>query len=343
MRPVGSIRRASAVLIGLATLFAGIVAWTYPGAAVAADPSSVARAYLTAAQRQDGEIGTVPVIDTAEAVGALLPGPARDSAIFALSQARPDNTEAAFLRAAVLAGTPFDDLVSAAALRSAVVDGSLGLMPGSTGRDVLVLASALRFGAVDSAAGTLVPQIVSDLCAVQRADGGFGFADEPSDLAVTGVVGTALLSVQGYGPAAACLQHAQVFLEGLRSNRQGLVASDIALLLLALDKLPLTGVQVLAADLLARQGPDGSFDGGDVRGTALAIRALQVGSPDLTVEFMKALESHPGDRGDLRVEREGRQRGQPGIPGYSSGFHADRFGRSGRGIRHRPGSGHRTW
>jgi subtilase family serine protease len=199
--------------------------------------------------------------------------------LFALAQARPDNVEAALERLRVLAGTPFDDLVSLQATRAALLSGHAGLAFDAAAPDPLVLARTLRFAVKrhdDLLAFVTVPQLAS----VQRSDGGFGFADSDSDLSLTAEIAWALTKTT-VPEAASVRARAVAWLQARLVNRGQLCDADLALLILGLGAdLPAAG-DALSAELLARQGVDGTFDGGDVRATALGALALRAVLPDL--------------------------------------------------------------
>ena len=67
------------------------------------------------------------------------------------------------------------------------------------------------------------------------------------------------------------------------SQVNSLPAADLALVLLAAGEGSPTLVATVFPVLTARQEANGGFDGGDIRGTALAIQALRASLPDLTL------------------------------------------------------------
>ncbi len=251
----------------------------FPGPAVAQDASASARSYLRAAQDPTGAFPGLPVIDTVLAVSSLPEGETRDAAVLAVALSRSDNAEALFARASVLAGTPYLDPVEVALLETDVADGSLGLGNGWRGADPIVVARALDAISAGALRIELADPLLSALAAAQRADGGMGFADEPADPALTAEVARSVIPFAGRPAADTLIVRARGHLEAL--DVSGLPAADLALILLAGGQTPARAAELVSA-LLGRQGPGGDFDG-EVRATALAIRALQVAAPDLVV------------------------------------------------------------
>ena len=187
--------------------------------------------FLRVAQRPGGGYAGIPILDAAEAAAVLDDPLYRDAALFALAQATPDNTEAAIARLDALVGTPYFDAVAAQAVLLAAAHGDLGLAPGWRDSDPLVLARALRFAARApvSLTGTaidpitwetselsqypaILTRVLGQLDAIQRPDGGFGFADEPSDLVPTAEVSRALAALSANATAATVLARAQTWL-----------------------------------------------------------------------------------------------------------------------------------
>jgi subtilase family serine protease len=266
-----------------------------PASARAGKPVDAAEAYLrSSTSLVDGE-GRLPIIDAAFAVDVMGEADERDVARYQLWLATPDNAEAAISRLLALHGTPWFDELATRSWLLALLEGEYGLGVGWTGADPIVLSRALQMvasrpidlnfeddGGVSSIYALLVPRLVGAAAAIQRADGGFGFADEPSDVVATAELALALAHPNIAPSAAAPLAAARTWLADAASKAGSLPAADLALLLLAGELTP--GVaDGLASALEARQWPDGSFDG-DVRATALAIRALRGYLPNLSVE-----------------------------------------------------------
>jgi subtilase family serine protease len=277
----------------LAKLAAAVVAVATAPLAVAADSSVVddARAYLAAQQRASGEFERATITDTVEALAAIEDDTVRERALLALAVQIPDNAEAALARRVALTRTPYAALLPS---DSAVLGGGgFGLVPGASQADPLVLAWALRLASVDADFAPLAPQLAYALASLARADGGYGFADNPSDLALTAQVAMAL---KGAGPFAA--DAAAAAAGSVQSAMESASAGDLSTVELALglaacaDRLSPGDVSQLSTLLAARQEVSGAFDS-DVRATALALAALRFASPDLRVVMPLVLETRP--------------------------------------------------
>lgn len=286
----GSVRSA----FPLATLCA-LAVLAVPTSSHAGKPVDAAEAYLRSSTSLVNGEGRLPIIDAAFAVEVMGEAVERDAARYDLWLATPDNTEAAIARLLALRVTPWFDEASTRSWLLALLEGEHGLGVGWTGADPIVLARALELvasrpidlyfeddGGVSSIYALLVPRLVGAAATIQRPDGGFGFADEPSDVVATAELVLALAHPNIAPSAAAPLTAARGWLAAAVSGAEGLPAADLALLLLAGDVAP-DVAGGLASALEARQWPDGSFDG-DVRATALAIRALRGYLPNLAVE-----------------------------------------------------------
>jgi subtilase family serine protease len=283
-----------------AAALAAVVAVPLP--ALADDAVGRARAFVAARQAPGGDFTGAPVPDAAEASTALVDPAARANALFALSLVQPDNYEAALARAAVIAGSPYADLMSDGALGLALSAGDLGLAPGASGTDSLVLATALRLTAADPTQGSVVPAIVQGLALHQRSDGGFGFADEPSDIALTAEIARDFALVPGAPGAPYMRTLAATYLASVVPGQvASLPAADLALVLLGAGDSQPSLVALLGPELLARQEAGGGFDGGDLRATALAVQALRVSLPDLSVGGALVLDTAPATGSDYQV------------------------------------------
>lgn len=161
-----------------------------------------ARGYLTAGLLPDGRLDGATETDVVEALGVIEDGATRHAILLALTSAAPDNNEAALARLVALAQTPYADPVASESVRSALVAGELGLAPASGGRDPLVLAWALRLAAVDPQFAPFAPSLGLTLASLARPDGGFGFVDNPNDLALTAEAARALRVAGPYASAA---------------------------------------------------------------------------------------------------------------------------------------------
>lgn len=300
--------KSATLLVALSVISSGAA----PASTRADDSVGRARAYLTSAQGMGFGTYGIPVIDAAEAVAALPNGPDRDAAVFALSTSIPDNEDAALMRLAVLRGTPFEDPVAAAAVRTLIAANELGLAPEAGGADPLVVARAVAFAAQDPIVQSAVPALLSTLANQQRPDGGFAFADNDSDLALTADVVRTLRGVS----AAAQIQS----LAGSYLARQAggslayLPAADVALAALALRDGGGDTLAALLTEILSRQDADGSFDAGDVRATALAAEAMAAGLADLTIVRQALASTAPATGSDYVIPLNVRNGGLLGAP-----------------------------
>lgn len=258
----------------IACLLVATLGWT-PGRVVAGAVEN-ARAYLATSQLPSGLFRGASLADTAEALTALEDLSAKQAAQIATLIAVPGNNEDGVARLAILSQARAGDPVAAAALRASLASGELGLAPGSAAWDPMVLAWALRFAAGDAPSAGLVPLLALQIQARARPDGGHGFADNASDLALTAEMVRALRAGGPLSEPYAALSAQWVAAQISSANLASLSATDLALVILAAgETLPAERLIAAAAALALRQGPDGSFDG-DVRATALAIQAQRV-------------------------------------------------------------------
>lgn len=275
-----SVSRVRAVGFWLGTI-SSIALLTAAPTIGAADPIQAARGFLASRQLETGGFTGARVGDVFESVAALPDRATQDAALVALLLSPVDNLEAGFLRASALAPSPYADPGAAAALIGSIRTHELGLAPGSQDADPLVLAAAIRFAASQGSASD-VATLVGVLRAIGRTDGSFGFADNDGDVTPTAEIARVLAGPAGTA-APDLLSAARAWLRGAVAGRGSLPAADLALLLLAFGGTDQASTQVLAAELLARQDPAGSFDGGDLRATALAVQALVAAMPDLVL------------------------------------------------------------
>jgi subtilase family serine protease len=304
-------------------LFAALL---LPTANVASEPTEDARAYLQSAPSLLAGPGSLPVIDAAAVVTALGAGPDSDALRFDLFQTISDNSEAALARLICLSGTPYADELAARSWLMALMDGTTGLAQGWTGADPIVLARALEFaavrpvevlfedseGAVSSIYSFVPPRLIAALAAIQRPDGGFGFADEEPDVAATAEAVMALERYPADARARAMATGARAWLAGQALGAVGLPAADLALLLLSAANAQDVTESLLVA-LESRQWPDGSFDG-DVRSTALALRALTQHLPNIAVEVPATVQTQVGQGQALTVSARVRNTSSRSVP-----------------------------
>jgi len=266
------------------------------------DPVREGMDFLAASQSPSGAFPGTPIIDTVEASRAIQDVERREAAALALFLSAPDNSEAMFAKLAALAGTPYLDFTLAELAQDTIRKSSWGLAREHAAADPLVLASALRFALRTGDAAGSVGAILWQLSTQMRASGGFGFADNPDDVAVTAEILRALGEARGIPAADALASWAREWIRAPAvGDRSALPAAEVALLLLTVGPEDVQLLRVLMADLELRQEPGGSFDGGDVRATALAVQALTSCLPDLrialpSVDLAQAIAAEPFQR-----------------------------------------------
>jgi subtilase family serine protease len=287
-----------AVRLAVTTLIA-LAAGAVPVQVRGQDSIGRARAFLERSQLPHGAFAGTPVIDTVEAMRSVAATSQREAASVALFLAHTDNNQAMFARLDALAGSPYGDPFATEVALQRIRSRSLGLAPGDVAADPLVVAQALRFAVLAPGEPGLPEGLVALLSTVASPDGGFAFADNDGELALTAEVVRAVLDAGSVAGAEALAARSLAWLTACAAgDRSGLAAADLGLLLLTLRDVDPQLVAALVNELEARQELEGGFDGGSVRSTSLAIQGLARGLPDLrvrrpSVDLAEAVSGEP--------------------------------------------------